>query len=83
MMQSNNASLQAVFISALGLPSTTDFDSLEYSQNPKWDSVGHMQLVAAIERTFNIMLEVDDVLGLNSYPVAKTILKKYGITVSD
>jgi acyl carrier protein len=79
----NNSSLRDVFVSALGLPLDTDFESLEYSQNPKWDSVGHMQLVAAIERTFKIMLEVDDVLGMKSYPITREILRKYGISFTD
>ena len=53
-------------------------DDLQYG-NPGWDSVGHMALVAAIERAFDIMMETDDVIGLSSFARAKEILSKHGI----
>ena len=56
-------------------------DSLAYGQ-PGWDSVAHMALIAAIERAFDIMLETDDVIGMSSFAVAKTIVAKHGIDVN-
>lgn len=52
---------------------------LKYQGIPAWDSVGHMQLVAAIEQAFDIMLETDDIIDLSSYEVGKEILKKYDV----
>lgn len=52
---------------------------LKYQGIPEWDSVGHMQLVAAIEEAFDIMLETDDIIDLSSYEVGKEILKKYDV----
>ena len=68
--------LKRVFIEALGIAEDTDFKSLEYGMNEKWDSVAHMVLVARIEDSFDIMLDTDDVIGLSSYTVAVEILKK-------
>ena len=58
-----------------------ELESLEYESIPAWDSVGHMTLVDAIETAFDISLETDDVVGLNSYKEGINILKKYDITI--
>lgn len=73
--------LRAAFIQALGIPATTDFERLNYRSVPEWDSVAHMQLVAEIERTFDIMLDTEDVLGLSSFAKAKEIVAKHGGTI--
>ncbi len=52
---------------------------LEYQSIPAWDSIGHMRLVAAIDNTFDIMMDTDDVIDMSSYTKAKEILKKYGV----
>jgi len=52
-------------------------EDLQYG-NPGWDSVAHMALVAAIERTFDVMIDTKDVIGLSSFSKAKEILAKYG-----
>lgn len=53
---------------------------LEYQQIASWDSVGHMGLVAAIEDAFDIMMDTDDIIDLNSYEKGKEILaSNYGI----
>jgi len=41
--------------------------------------VAHMALVAAIDQTFEIMLETEDVLDLSSFAKAKGIVAKYGV----
>lgn len=52
---------------------------LEYQAIPAWDSVGHMQLMAALEETFDIMLDTDDIIDFSSYEKGKEILKKYDV----
>lgn len=44
-----------------------------------WDSVRQLSLTSAIEDTFDIMLDPEDILGLTSYDMAKSILAKYDI----
>ncbi|MBB2909518.1 acyl carrier protein [Streptosporangium becharense] len=73
--------LRAVFRSTLRLAPGTDVDGLEYRAIPQWDSLAHMALVAALEDEFDIMLETDDVLGMNSFGRAVEILEKQGVTV--
>lgn len=71
--------LKRVFIEALGIAEDSDFQSLEYGINEKWDSVAHMGLVARIEDSFDIMLDTDDVIGMSSYNIAVETLKKHVI----
>ena len=56
--------------------------NLEYNSIPEWDSVGHMTMIAALEETFNIVFEMDDIIDFSSYKVGKEILKKYKVNIS-
>ena len=42
----------------------------------KWNSLLHLTLVAAIEDEFEIMLDTEDILNLNSYQSGLEIVKK-------
>lgn len=52
---------------------------LKYQDIKAWDSVGHMGLIAAIEEAFDIMMETEDIIDLNSFEKGKEILAKYDI----
>ena len=71
--------LKDAFIQAIGLPADTDFSAVQYGVTDGWDSVAHMQLVAAIENSFDIMLGSDQVIGLSSYEKAKEIAGTHGV----
>ena len=76
---SNETILRAIFSESLAISTLEVIDSLEYNTIPKWDSLGHMSIVAKIEDTFNIMLDIDDILDMNSFGKAKEILSKYDV----
>ena len=48
---------------------------------PKWDSVGHMSMIAKLEETFNITFEMDDIIDFSSFSEGKKILKKYKVKI--
>ena len=54
---------------------------LKYQDITAWDSVGHMSLIAALEDAFDIMMDTDDIIDLNSYEKGKELLAKadYGV----
>ena len=54
---------------------------LKYQDILAWDSVGHMGLIAALEDTFDIMMDTDDIIDFSSYEKGKEILAKeeYGV----
>ena len=72
-------SLRALFRDAFDLPPDSEVDQLAYRAIPAWDSVGHMRLIAAIETTFDLMLETDDVIDMSSFAKAVEILGKHGL----
>ena len=55
--------------------------TLKYQSVPQWDSVGHMSMIGSLEETFNITLEMDDIIDFSSYTQGKKILKKYKIKI--
>lgn len=68
------------FMESLGLQKG-QLEGLEYQAVPTWDSVGHMELVAALEDAFDIMMDTDDIVDLGSFEKGKEILSKYGVEI--
>jgi len=58
-----------------------DVAQLEYQAITEWDSVGHMQLMAHLEDTFSIELDVDDIIDFSSFKKGIEILSKYNVTI--
>lgn len=79
-MNTNLDKLKTAFAEALPLAPDANYDEIEYGKTEGWDSVAHMAMIAQIEGAFDVMLDTDDVVGLSSYPKAKEILRKYGVT---
>ena len=77
---SNLVVLERTFRDSLGLGQDCDLSEIAYGQIEEWDSVAHMQLVAAIESAFDIMMDTDDVIEMSSFCIACGLLtEKYGI----
>ena len=55
--------------------------NLKYQDIAAWDSVGHMSLMAALEETFGIEMDIDDIIEFSSFEVGRTILSKYNVTM--
>lgn len=68
------------FVEGLGVD-VDKVQGLVFQGVPEWDSVGHMTLVAGIEDAFDIVLDTDDIVDLDSFEKGKEILKKYGIEI--
>lgn len=63
--------------------SKAELPDLKYMALGKWDSVGHMDLIADIEAAFGIEMETKDVLDLSSYEKGKEVLAKYGVDFTE
>ena len=68
------------FIEAFGVEESA-IANLKYQDVEEWDSVGHMRMIAILEETFDIMMDIDDVIDFSSFEKGKDILKKYGVKV--
>lgn len=60
-----------------------DVEKLEYQSIEEWDSVGHMSLMSELEDTFDITLEMDDIIDFSSYLKGIETLEKYGVKLSE
>lgn len=78
----NRERLTSVFKTVLEVDDTDKIQSLEYNTIPKWDSVGHMQLIAAIETEFDILMETEQIIDMNCFDIACSILGDHGIDCS-
>jgi acyl carrier protein len=58
-----------------------DVSVLEYQSITEWDSVGHMQLMAALEDSFGIEMDVDDIIDFSSFNKGIEILSKYDVAL--
>lgn len=58
-----------------------EVEGLSYQSIGAWDSVGHMNLIATLEDTFDIIMETDDIIDFNSFDKGIEILKKYQIEI--
>ena len=53
---------------------------MQYTGIQAWDSIGHMSLIAALEETFDIMMDTDDIIDLSSFEKGMEILnEKYDV----
>ncbi|MFV5213337.1 acyl carrier protein [Azonexus caeni] len=77
---SNQEKYQQVFIECFGVAADALGDKFTYQCVPAWDSVGHMGMIAALEDTFGIMMETDDIVDFSSYTKGMELLGKYGVT---
>ena len=78
-MSENERKLRNAFAQGLNVPVAGIDESLTYANSPGWDSVAHMALISALDETFDIMLDTEDVIDMSSYLKAREILAKYGI----
>ncbi len=76
----NKQKYNQVFIDTFSLQESELSETLIYNTISSWDSIGHMSMVAALEDTFNITMETDDIVNFSSYQKGFEILSKYGIT---
>ena len=69
------------FITAFDVDASALGSDLKYESIQEWDSIGHMGLIAELEDSFDISMEMDDIIDFSSYEKGKEILKKYDIEI--
>ena len=67
------------FIERFSLEEDFDVKKIKRYDVTDWDSVGHMMLITALEDSFDMMFEMEDILAFDTYENGIEILKKYGI----
>lgn len=77
----NKEKYDQAFIESFSINQDTLNDALEYSSIEEWDSVGHMILIGILEDTFEISMDMDDIIDFSSYKKGFEILTKYGVSL--
>lgn len=60
-----------------------DLKGYKYRASPKWDSLGHMELVTELEAAFDISITTADVLDIYSYDKGIEVLAKYQVQIEE
>ena len=71
------------FIDTFSLNDEKKLNELKYNEIDEWDSIGHMTLIAALEESFKISFETDDIVDFSSYVKGKEILLKYKVKIEN
>ena len=75
--------LEDVIREALSLGTDVELpDSTGPGQIPAWDSLGHVTIMAAIEQKYNVSLELDEVMQIQSIADIRTVLTGKGVSGS-
>lgn len=67
------------FVQVFGVDPTKLNDDYSKETVGEWDSVHQLGIVSHLEESFDLMLEPEDIMAMESYKVGKEILKKYEI----
>lgn len=76
----NRQRYDAIFIETLALE-PAEVQSATAAGLSRWDSLGQMGLIAALEEAFDIELEPEDVMAFDSYAAGADMLKAKGIVL--
>jgi acyl carrier protein len=76
---SNLEKYKNTFIKSLDIKESDFKESIQYNDVPEWDSIGHMTLISALEESFDISLETDDIVDFSSFKKGKELLGKYKV----
>jgi acyl carrier protein len=75
----NTDRLLDVFRAVFELSPGTAVREMPQQGSPKWDSLGHVTLVTAIESEFGLSLDAADQLRMTSYATTSTLLEEKGL----
>jgi len=78
---SNLEKYNSVFASVFNVSETVLNDDFSSTSVDNWDSITQLGLVTAMEDTFDIMLDPEDILGFKSYALGKEIVTRNGINL--
>jgi acyl carrier protein len=70
--------LQRVFREVFDREDGQDVSTLQQADEPSWDSLMHVSLIAAIESEFDVAIDAADSLAITSFKSAVTVLERQG-----
>ncbi len=78
----NKEKYDQAFIESFSIDQNNLNETLEYNSIEEWDSVGHMTLIGTLEDTFDIAMDMDDIIDFSSYNKGMELIQKYGVELT-
>ena len=79
-MQQVESKLENLLSEVLQIPASTITDDLTMKAVDAWDSLKHMELIVALEQSFDIQLSFDEIVAMQSVSEIKRVLRERGVT---
>ena len=73
--------LSALVADVLRLPPDAVSDGLAIAETENWDSLAHIELVAALESEFSVELSADDIVEMVTYAKIRSVLGGKGVAL--
>ncbi|NUR63327.1 MAG: acyl carrier protein [Catenulispora sp.] len=70
--------LRGVFVQALELEDGVDPGVIRYRNHPRWDSLGHMTLIVAMESEFDVEIGPEQLIEIDCFDAAVKVLRDVG-----
>lgn len=80
-MQQVDAKVENVLSEVLQMPVAAITDDLTMKDTDAWDSLKHMELIVALEQSFDIQLSFDEIVAMQSVNQIKRVLRERGVTI--
>lgn len=69
--------LKSIVIATLKIPEADYSEDLAAGDHPQWDSIGHVNLLMAVEQGFDIAFDVTDAIDIESVAGLQDMVRKY------
>lgn len=80
MSESTNKKLKTILAKILLIDESKISDKMSRNKVKEWDSMAHLMLISELESTFEVTLDDDDIMEIQTVADIKNALKKFGIT---
>ncbi len=68
--------VQALLVKSLGVPADQVTPELAFGDLPQWDSMGHMEVMMALEAQYGIEINAETIAALTSIPAICAYLQE-------
>ena len=79
MSKSTNKKLKTILVKILLMDESKISDEMSRNTVKEWDSMAHLMLISELESTFEVTLDDDDIMEIQTVADIKNALKKVGI----
>ncbi|NND81381.1 MAG: acyl carrier protein [Gammaproteobacteria bacterium] len=76
-----NDSLRSLLQTVFNLADAEFSDALTAEDVSSWDSLGHMDLVASLEKEYAVSLSMQEIIELQSFADVIAVLRKKGVEI--